>query len=206
MIDSDMERAIALVPMLGEVREQLLVYETLLRRWQTKVNLVGPSTLPRIWSRHFADSMQLAGFAALSANWADIGSGAGFPGLVLALAQRRHGAGQMHLIESDTRKAAFLREVSRETAAGVTVHNARCEDVLPLLKLDVITSRAMASLPDLLKLIRTHVENGGIGLFLKGRDVESELTKTSISSNFSVKLAPSKIDKDGVVVRISAVA
>ena len=205
MTDSDKERAIRLCSRLSGIREPLEIYERMLLKWQARINLVGPSTTGLVWTRHFADSAQLADYAPIAGVWVDLGSGAGFPGLVIALLQRAAGAGAMHLIESDTRKAAFLREVSRETGAGAIVHNARCEDVLDRLAPTVITSRAMAALPDLWKYCRSHVENGAVALFLKGRDVEVELTKTPISSNFRIGIEPSKIDPGGAILRIDAI-
>jgi len=185
--------------------EVLEVYERLLVRWGRTINLVGNSTLSAIWTRHFMDSAQLAGFAQLGGSWVDLGSGAGFPGLVIALLQRFHSVGEMHLIESDARKAAFLREVSRETGARAHVHNARCEDVLPSLQPAVITSRAMADIGRLVAYAQPFVEKGALGLFLKGRDVVSELTMFPIPSNFEVVLNPSKTDPRAAIVLVRAV-
>lgn len=205
MITGDRAAALQIAPGLRNIAEQLSVYEHLLRRWQPKINLVGRSTLETVWTRHFADSAQLAEFADLGGRWVDLGSGAGFPGMVLALLQRFRGVGEMHLIESDSRKAAFLREVSRETGAGALVHNARCEDVLGELQLAVLTSRAMADTATLFRYARPFVEKGAVGLFLKGRDVGAELTAASISSNFSVQIARSKVDAEGAVVQVRLV-
>ena len=197
--------ALALEPRLRDIVEALEVYERLLVRWGRKINLVGISTLAAIWTRHFMDSAQLAGFAPLAGSWVDLGSGAGFPGLVIALLQQFHSVGEMHLIESDVRKAAFLREVSRETGARAHVHNARCEDVLPSLQPAVITSRAMADIGRLVAYAQPFVEKGALGLFLKGRDVVSELTSSSIPSNFEVVLNPSKTDPRAAIVLVRAV-
>ncbi len=204
MSNPKIESAARLVPELSEILEPLGVYEELLRRWQSKLNLVGHSTLSEVWSRHFADSLQLVKFASVDGRWADLGSGAGFPGLVIALLQRSRHVGEMHLIESDRRKASFLREVSRETGAAAVVHNARCEDVLRAIKADVIVSRAMAPMPDLMDLVKDDVENGSTGLFLKGRDIASELTRTPSNSNFILELFPSKVDPAGSIVRLRA--
>ncbi|MBX3524974.1 MAG: 16S rRNA (guanine(527)-N(7))-methyltransferase RsmG [Rhodoblastus sp.] len=201
----DRSVALALEPGLRDIVEVLEVYERLLVRWGRKINLVGNSTLAAIWTRHFMDSAQLAGFAPLAGSWVDLGSGAGFPGLVIALLQRFHSVGEMHLIESDVRKAAFLREVSRETGARAHVHNARCEDVLPSLQPAVITSRAMADIGRLVAYAQPFVEKGALGLFLKGRDVVSELTSSSIPSNFEVVLNPSKTDPRAAIVLVRAV-
>ncbi len=205
MNGKDRDTALQLAPELRDIEEGLAVYERLLRRWQSKINLVGRSTLDGVWTRHFADSGQLAHFADLSERWADLGSGAGFPGLVLAMLQRFRGVGEMHLIESDSRKAAFLREVSRETGASAFVHNTRCEDILAEIQPDVLASRAMADIGTLFRYTRPFVEKGSVGLFLKGRDVGAELTAAAIPSNFSVQTAPSKVDPEGVVVQVRLV-
>lgn len=202
MIDSDRERALDALPGLREIASELDIYADLLRRWQSKVNLIGRSTLPQVWWRHFADSMQVCEIADTGSVWTDLGSGAGFPGLVVALVQSRTGKGVTHLIEADQRKAAFLREVSRETGANAVVHCARVEAVLPSLKTDLISSRAMASLRSLFGLTREHVENGATAIFFKGRDVVSELTEASIPCNFVVSTTASRIDRDSCLVQI----
>lgn len=204
MSSGDRERAIQLVPTLAGISGKLEVYAALLERWQSRINLVGRSTLPYLWTRHFADSAQLAEIMPLSGCWVDLGSGAGFPGLVLALLQDRS-VSEMHLIESDARKAAFLREVSRETGSGAIVHNDRSENVLGRIQPRVITSRAMADMEILFGQARPFVEKGGVGLFLKGRDIGSELTRASIPSNFLVTLSTSKVDPDGSIVMVRSV-
>lgn len=201
----DQRMALQAEPELGDIAERLEVYERLLVRWGRTINLVGRSTQSAIWTRHFMDSAQLTTFAPLSGCWVDLGSGAGFPGLVIALLQRFHRVGEMHLIESDARKAAFLREVSRETGAGAYIHSARCEDVLPTLQPDVITSRAMADLGQLFDYAQPFVEKGAIGLFLKGRDVVAELTKLSIPSSLEIVLNPSKTDPRAAIVQVRAI-
>jgi 16S rRNA (guanine527-N7)-methyltransferase len=204
MMDSDQERALELTPVLAVVREQLALYERLLRRWQGTINLVGASTLKAVWTRHFADSAQILDFAPANAVWADLGSGAGFPGLVIALIQAQSNAGVVNLIESDSRKAAFLREVSRETGARAVVHCGRCEDILRELDLQVITSRAMTNLASLVEMTRDHVEKGAFDVFLKGRDVASELTELTTYSMLNIKMTPSKVDPSSSIVCIRA--
>ncbi|MBB4286357.1 16S rRNA (guanine(527)-N(7))-methyltransferase RsmG [Roseospira goensis] len=144
----------------------------LLATWTRRINLVGPATLPQAWERHVLDSARLVPLIPPGARRVvDLGSGAGFPGLVLALL----GAPDVHLVESDQRKAAFLREVARVTGAPVTVHAARIEAVPPLAA-DVVTARALAPLPDLLPLVTRHLTPDGVALLPKGRGAESELT------------------------------
>lgn len=204
MSEIDRAKALALCAELECIKGKLTIYEQLLRRWQSKVNLVGPKTLSDLWVRHFADSAQVAQVEPLDQKWADLGSGAGFPGMVVALLQRNRPGSEMHLIESDTRKAAFLREVSRETGSGAFIHNARCEDVLASIQPSVITSRAMADLGNLVRLSAPLVDKGATCLFLKGRDVASELTESSIPSRFSLALFKSRIDPDSSIVRIQS--
>jgi 16S rRNA (guanine527-N7)-methyltransferase len=183
-----------------ETAGKLDIYEAELRRWQRIKNLVGPSTLGEIRERHFADSLQLADLAEGDV-WADLGSGAGFPGLVIAIA--RSGT-QVHLVESDSRKCAFLRHAARATGVPAKVWEGRIEAVLP--KLDpvptVVTARALASLDDLLALAAPLLMKGAIGLFPKGRDYSSELTKAAESWRFAADAIPSAVDPDGRILRI----
>ncbi|WP_299442815.1 16S rRNA (guanine(527)-N(7))-methyltransferase RsmG [uncultured Rhodospira sp.] len=153
---------------------------TLLERlahWTRRINLVGPSTLPDAWARHVLDSAALVPLIPPGTRrLADLGSGAGFPGLVLAIlgASDVH-LPEVHLVESDQRKAAFLREAARATATPVTIHATRIEALAPL-GADVVTARALAPLPDLLPLVVRHLGADGVALLPKGREVESELT------------------------------
>jgi 16S rRNA (guanine527-N7)-methyltransferase len=180
---------------------EFAVYRDLLIRWQNKINLIGPRTLDQIEKRHFFDSAQLSRYAPLDCVWADMGSGAGFPGLVIGILQKGS-SGVCHLIESDTRKAAFLRTVSRETGAAVEVHNERCEKTFENLVPDVVSSRAMASIKSLLTLTNRPLEKGAKCLFLKGVNVQSELTEAGIGDNYSVTIYPSLCDDQGSVVLI----
>ena len=199
---ADRQRALERRPELGRVAQQLEIYENLLLRWQSSINLVGRSTLDEVWTRHFLDSAQLADLAPLDRRWADLGSGAGFPGLVIALFQQTHAGGEMHLIESDKRKAAFLREVSRETGAKAHIHNARCEDVLSEIQPEVVVSRAMTDIGRLIAYAQPFVEKGGVGLFPKGRDIVVELTRASIPSNFQIVLKQSRTDPEAAIVQV----
>ncbi len=185
-----------------ETLARLDCYADLLRTWNPKINLVGPSTLPALWERHFLDSAQLFPHLPVGGGMlADFGSGAGFPGLVLAIL----GAPCVHLIESDQRKAAFLREVSRETGAGnVTVHAARLADVAPL-GADVVTARALAPLTDLIPWAIRHLKPGGTALFLKGADTEKEIAKARETCSFSADVLTSQTHPDGRLLRLTAI-
>lgn len=181
-----------------ETLERLRIYEALLRKWQAKINLVGPATLDDAWRRHFLDSAQL--FPLLPANAqvvVDLGSGAGFPGLVLAVM----GVPTVHLIESDLRKAAFLREVARETATPAIVHVKRIEAVTELAA-DVVTARALAPLRTLLEWASPFIGNKGTALFPKGQNVEQELTDATIYWNMAADRIDSVTDTSGTILRL----
>ena len=176
--------------------ERLSAYADLLIRWQAKINLVGPDTLPDLWERHILDSAQLRPLIPSGCQrLADLGSGAGFPGLVLAIL----GAPDPHLVESDARKAAFLREVARVTGTAVTLHVNRIEAVDPLMA-DVVTARALAPLEKLLPWARRHLAPGGLGLFPKGKGVEDELTAVQKEGNIRFQRVVSVTDPSASIV------
>lgn len=164
---ADRRRTLESFPELRVIEAELEIYERLLRKWQVKINLVGPSTLDQIWWRHFADSAQLLAYTPDARTWADLGSGGGFPGLVLALLLKPAGNAEVTLVESDSRKAAFLREVSRETSAPTVVLNQRME-ALDIERPDIVTSRALAPVARLSGAIRPWLDRGTTGLFLAG--------------------------------------
>ena len=200
-----------------ETLAHFVTYQELLTKWQRRMNLIGPATLNAIWSRHFLDSAQLYPLltAALKGRRGpavlyDLGSGAGFPGLVLALMAR--GAGQpldVHLVESDRRKAAFLAEVCRATglARTVTIHALRVE-ALPLDRLppgDIVTARALAALPELLSLAAPLLGPHGIALFLKGAKAADELTQAAKHWKMQVERLPSRTDSSGTILKVAAI-
>lgn len=194
----------------GVSRETLYKLETyvrVLKEWTRAINLVAASTLPDLWRRHMLDSAQLLPLLpALSGSaprvLADLGSGAGFPGLVLALM----GAGKVHLIEADQRKAAFLREVARQTDAPVVIHAVRIEELAPVPAVDVITARACAPLTRLLAHAGAFPGRGPAKgptcLFLKGKRVEQELTEAGNPWIMAAERFPSCSDPSGTILRI----
>lgn len=186
----------------GAVEARLAVYADLLHRWQKVKNLVGPSTLPEVWMRHFADSAQVAARAPMARTWVDLGSGAGFPGMVTAILAIERGFGPVHLVEGDRRKCAFLREVSRETGAKVVVHDRRIEDALPDIAgpIDGVSARALAPLPALMRHSEEFLLKGAVAVFLKGQDIADELTQVSSDSRFDFKLVPSLTDPRASIV------
>jgi len=189
-----------------ETLQALADYLALLAKWQTKINLVSASTLEDAWIRHVVDSAQLWPLIPDSARTiTDLGSGAGFPGLVLAILGRYREGFQVHLIESDQRKGAFLREVIRVTGAPAEVHTARIEALEPWPS-DVVTARALAALDKLLPLAAPFVVPGGIALFLKGKSAETELTAARGWGTFEAEVIPSRTDAEAAVLKLSRLA
>jgi len=185
-----------------ETLQRLQIYHDLLLKWNSRVGLVSKSTLGEIWRRHFLDSAQLIQcIPKKSKVWVDIGSGAGFPGMVLAILN----AGTVHLVESNQRKCAFLHEVARRTQTNVEIHNERVEHLDPW-PIDVITARAVAPVAKLLKLSRSFVTSDSTCLFLKGQDIDDELTEAGKYWNMSIDLTPSVADYRGTILRLTRVS
>ncbi len=189
-----------------ETLEKLELLERELRRWQAIKNLVGPATLDRIWERHVIDSLQLLEHAPAARTWVDLGSGAGFPGLVLAIAGQERGL-TVHLVESNSRKCAFLRQIARLTGASAIVHEERLEAVIPgfVSKADVVSARALASLTQLLEWTEPMLKTGTTGLFPKGRDAESELTEARKRWTVKADILPSRTDSEARILRITSI-
>lgn len=177
--------------------QNLAKYDALLLKWQKAINLVGPTTVEDRANRHFLDSVQMLKYLPdTDIRLVDIGSGAGFPGLVLAMLGLR----EVHLVESDIRKATFLREVSRETSAPVTIHDRRVEDTT-IEGVDVLTARALAPLVDLLGYM--YRLGAATGLFLKGAQSAAEIDKALKKWNFSVDKYPSLTDPEAQILKIT---
>jgi 16S rRNA (guanine527-N7)-methyltransferase len=180
-------------------------FRQLLAEWNEKMNLVGPATLDVFWSRHAWDSAQLFELApdALGPDatvWADLGAGAGLPGLVLAIMGKGRPGFHVHLIESMAKRCRFLSTVVDELALPATVHNARAENLN--LAVDIVTARACAPLVRLLGYARPYLKAGALGLFLKGQDVAAELEEASKSWDFEADTLPSLSDPRGQIVRV----
>ncbi|GJD33572.1 16S rRNA (guanine(527)-N(7))-methyltransferase RsmG [Methylobacterium aerolatum] len=204
MSDPDRDRVLAAFDVSRETRAALDLYVEQLRRWQTVKNLVGPSTLKEVWSRHVADALQLLSLAPEAKRWVDLGSGAGIPGLILAIAGRERGI-RVTLVESNSRKCAFLNEAARLTGAPAEIRNARIETVMAGLGgSDVVCARALASLDQLLAWSAPLLNSGTIGLFPKGRDVQAELTQAAARWTFTHDLVPSRTDSEARIVRVTA--
>jgi 16S rRNA (guanine527-N7)-methyltransferase len=173
-------------------------YAELLAEWNQLFNLVSEASLPHIWRRHFLDSAQLAKYIPAGAHTADLGSGAGFPGLVLSILGIKH----VHLIESIGKKARFLEAVVKELKLDAVVHNVRIES-LHDMRFDVITARALKPLPHLLKLAKPLMKKESFCLFLKGKQLDIELTETAKYWRFGRETFSSLSDRSGCVLKIS---
>ena len=204
---SDKAAALALIPVSRETEARLDRYLALLREWQAKTNLVAPSTLPHLWTRHVADSLQLVRLAPSAKKWADLGSGGGFPGVVLACALAETPGAMVHLIERNGKKAAFLREALRVTGAPGLVHAAGIEDTVETLStpIDCVTARALAPLHQLIGFAEPLVRKGAKALFLKGQDVEAELTEATKYWNIQPNLHSSLTGGQGWIVELDRI-
>ncbi|MHA1517319.1 MAG: 16S rRNA (guanine(527)-N(7))-methyltransferase RsmG [Alphaproteobacteria bacterium] len=189
-----------------ETIHRLTRYAELLTHWQKSLNLVAPSTLPELWSRHFADSAHLLNLAPDARLWLDLGSGAGFPGLVVAILQANVPDFRMNLVESSNKKCAFLAEVVRATEAAVDIHPMRIEQLAEKaqsLRMDVVSARALAPLSRLLELAEPFVGEGTRGLFLKGRETEAEVEAAQAGWDFKFHLHPSLTARDAFIVDVT---
>jgi 16S rRNA (guanine527-N7)-methyltransferase len=181
ILPADKVSALALTPVSRETEARLDAYVDLLLQWQAKTNLVASSTLPNLWTRHISDSLQLLALAPEAKIWVDLGSGGGFPGVVLACVMADTPGAMVHLVERNARKASFLREALRITGAAGTVHLADIGDSVDSLVggVDCVTARAVAPLHQLAGFAAPLVGKGAKALFLKGQDVEAELTEAT---------------------------
>ena len=186
--------------------QQFDIYAALLRKWQRTINLVSPKTIDSLWLRHFWDSAQILDMAEGRRHWLDLGSGAGFPGLVIGLLLARAGEGSVQLVESDQRKCAFLREVSRETGVRVIVHNCRIEQSAERVQgpIDVVSARALTNLPGLIRYAQDYLTQGAIALFPKGQDIASELTVCAMDSSLQFETRMSETDASARIVIVRA--
>ncbi|BBK39771.1 ribosomal RNA small subunit methyltransferase G [Allostella sp. ATCC 35155] len=185
-----------------ETLQRLGVYLDLLARWNTRINLVSQATLLDPWRRHILDSVQLQDdLRDVAGPIADLGSGAGLPGMVLAIL----GQSQVFLLESDQRKCAFLRTVARETGTSVTIREGRIESI-PGVGAEAIVARACAPLARLLELAEPHLGAGGRAVLLKGRSIDSEMDEARPCWSFDAKRRPSLTDPEGCILRLENIA
>lgn len=190
-----------------ETIRRLKQYENLLRKWNPRINLVSKATLQEAWQRHIVDSAQIFDLAPHPVNhWVDLGSGGGFPGLVIAImAMDKASPAKVTLVESNTRKAAFLGTVIRQTGAVAKVENRRIEESA-LFDADVISARALADLSQLLRLSEPHLCKTGTAIFMKGQSWEKEIEPAARTWRFTHQVDNSITRSGSVILRISGVS
>ncbi|MBS7696935.1 MULTISPECIES: 16S rRNA (guanine(527)-N(7))-methyltransferase RsmG [unclassified Chelatococcus] len=189
-----------------ETEAKLRAYVNELRRWQSIKNLVGPGTLDDIWGRHIADSAQLLRLRPAARRWLDLGSGAGLPGLVIAILLSESEEAEVHLVESNSRKCAFLRAAIRATGAPAHVHEGRIENVANQFagQVEVVTARALAPVVRLMPMVKDLLRTGAVGIFPKGQDLDAELTEAAKSWRITADIAPSLTDPEARILIVSA--
>jgi len=204
---ADRTRAFALIGVSRETAARLDRFIAVLLAWQQRINLISPATAPMVWTRHVADSLQLLALAPKARVWVDLGSGGGFPGLPIACALAETPGACVHLVESNMKKAAFLREAVRATEAPAVVHAMRIEEFVagPPEGVDIVTARALAPLAELLGAAYPLLKKGVLGVFPKGQDVERELTEATKYWKIQVTLALSRTDPEGRIVVVRGI-
>jgi 16S rRNA (guanine527-N7)-methyltransferase len=206
--DAKLESLRAVLPDVSrETFARLLAFEAIFRDWNSRMNLASASSLEHLWDRHILDSAQLAAIAPMRGIWLDIGSGGGFPGIVLAILMEKQTGGHVHLVESIGKKVAFLKAALTETGGGGTVHLMRAEnagqlDIVP----ETVTARALAPLPELLGLTLPWLKTGAKGLFHKGRRHIEEIAAARGGWRFDLLQHQSKTDADSFILEISNVS
>jgi 16S rRNA (guanine527-N7)-methyltransferase len=200
----DRRTALRLVPVSRETRDRLAAYVDLLARWRKTTNLIAESTFASVWTRHIADSAQLIALAPEAKRWVDMGSGAGFPGLVIAIQLADVPGALVHLIESDQRKCAFLRAAARATDAAASIHPVRVEAIDPtsLGAVDAVAARAFAPLPLTLKLARRWIERGAIGVFPRGESGRDQIAALPEATAYAIEALPSLVDARSAILRV----
>jgi 16S rRNA (guanine527-N7)-methyltransferase len=206
-LTADRSRALALTPVSRETLDRLDRFVAVLLDWQQRMNLIASSTEPKLWTRHIADSLQLLALAPQARIWVDLGSGAGFPGVVIACALADRPGAHVHLVERSTKKAAFLREAVHVTGAPAEVHAVGLEDFVEnfAVPVDVVTARALAPLAALLTGTYPLLKTGTLGLFPKGQDVDAELTEAAKCWNIQSSLVPSLTDPRAKIVCVTRI-
>ena len=198
------EQVVALLRGDAAVMARFDAYVELLARWRRITNLISEATFQDVWTRHIADSAQLLGHAPDARRWVDMGSGAGFPGLVIAMQLADIEGAAVHCIESDQRKCAFLREVARQTQSPARIHATRLEAIDPKSfgPIDAVTARALAPLPRLVEFAAEWIDNGAVGVFPRGRSASGQIDALPDASRYLVETFPSKLDSTSQIVRI----
>ena len=190
-------------PVSRETFDRLVAFERVFRKWAQRINLVAPSTLDDVWERHILDSVQVVRLGGAATRWLDIGSGGGFPGLIIGTMIAARPGASIDLVESNRKKAGFLQAVVGELALPARVHAKRIEDVHAVIRApEVLSARALAPLPLLLELSSPWLETGTTALFHKGRDYRQEIQDSAPSWRFDLVEHPSLTDAQGVILEI----
>jgi 16S rRNA (guanine527-N7)-methyltransferase len=202
----DRALALALTPVSRETAARLDRFAVVFTQWQRRINLIAPSTEPKWWTRHVADSLQLLAIAPTARTWVDLGSGGGFPGLAIACALADTPGARVHLVESNAKKAAFLREATRVIGAPTEVHPVRIVDFVENFRepVEIVTARALAPLAELLAAAYPLLKRGAHGLFPKGQDVDAELTDAAKCWRIQASLVPSRTDPKARIIFVKS--
>ena len=200
----DRAHAMSLTAVTPEIARRLNIYIDLLGQWRSVTNLISESSFAQVWMRHVADSAQLLAYAPSARRWLDFGSGAGFPGIVIAIQLAGRPGAVVHCIESDRRKSAFLRRVVRATGAPVFVHSARIESIDPKFMgpVDAVTARGLGPLPQVIELANVWIGDGALGIFPCGRSASEQVRALTEASKFEIETFPSRLDADARIVRV----
>jgi len=206
-LNADRARALSLTPVSRETTERLDRFVALLLTWQKTTQLIATSTVSQLWMRHIADSLQLVDLAPEARSWVDMGTGGGFPGLVIACALAETAGARVHLVESNAKKAAFLRAAAAATESPAVVHAVRMENFVESFAdaPEIVTARAVSPLSSLLGQCLPLLQRGAIGIFPKGQDVGAELTEASRYWRITAGLVPSRTDLKARIVCVRAV-
>ncbi len=203
-MNDDRARALALVPVSPDTEARLAIYVELLGRWRKVTNLISAASFAEVWTRHVADSAQLVSLAPRARRWVDMGSGAGFPGMVIAIQLADAPGARVHCLESDRRKCAFLREVARATGAAAEIHPVLIESIEPatLATVDADTARAFAPLPRVLEFAKVWLAQGAVGVFPRGRSAEAQLEIAPAAPDLAIEIFASKLDPEAAILRV----
>jgi 16S rRNA (guanine527-N7)-methyltransferase len=207
-LTADKARALQLIPVSRETKQRLLMFVEALLLWSEHSNLVARSTLPVIWTRHIADSLQLLALAPGALTWADFGSGGGFPGIPIACALADEPGANVHLVESVGKKANFLREVVQKLGLPAVVHQERAEKFAETCAetIHVVTARALAPLKTLCDQAFPLIAKGTLGIFPKGQDVDAELTEAAKYWSIQASIVPSVTSPASSIVIVRSLA
>lgn len=190
-------------PVSRETFDKLIAFEAVFRKWAQRINLVAPSTLDDAWERHILDSAQVVKLGGEAKSWLDVGSGGGFPGLIIASMIAERAGASIELVESNRKKAGFLQAVVGELSLPARVHAKRIEDVHGMIRApEILSARALAPLPLLLELSAPWLQAGTTALFHKGRDYRKEIEDSAHQWGFDLVEHPSLTDTQGVILEI----